>query len=196
MTATRAAGVLAAVSGALLVVALLLPWWGVPGDLIDPPAGAAGPLDFMAMGFDDPWAAEERWDGYEWFDFWDAVWLAAGVVGFAFGIGLLVVPRVPLPITVAVGALAFVAVVLIAIVLAVPPDYMDEGAEQAAEAAEAAGKEPRGEPDDFGLSLPFSREYGGFLALAAALGVTAAAALALVAGMRPTARTTGRSPRA
>jgi hypothetical protein len=44
------AGVIAATSGALLVVSLLLTWWGVPPWFIDPSEDLPAELEFVAEG--------------------------------------------------------------------------------------------------------------------------------------------------
>jgi hypothetical protein len=80
---------------------------------------------------------------------------------------VLALQRVSAAVAAAAGALAVVAAVLIAATLISPPDYGDLG--------------PEGVPNPFSVDLPLGREAGGFVALAAALGIVVGAAAAFVA---------------
>jgi hypothetical protein len=157
------------VSGALLVVALWADWWGLPSAFDDPadlPSAAAFAARQATRSGQD-FAA----DAFRFFGFRDILWLTAGVVGFAFGLIVLTIPRVPTLAGAAVGFLALAAAILVAVTLISPPDYAEVG--------------PEGAPRfNFGVELPLSRSAGGFVALAAALGVAIGAGLALMAGER------------
>ena len=81
-------GVIAVVSGALLVISLLLSWWGLPEDLLDPPADAPGAVKVMAEAYADSGQTVAA-DGFEFFELRDLVWLVTGIVAFLFGLAVL-----------------------------------------------------------------------------------------------------------
>lgn len=157
------AGVVAATAGALLVVALLLPWWGNPPVLLDPPVGAPEEIAFAAEAFEQNGTELEE-DAFRFFGIKDLVWLLTGLVGFGFGLVLLVRRASTPGAGVAVAGLALASTALIAMVIASPPDYYEIGAAE-------AGVELRGD-----FEAPFGREPGPFVALAASLALALAAA--------------------
>jgi hypothetical protein len=161
----RAAGLLLLVSGALLVVALLLDWWGFPS-AFDNPADLPRAAEFSAVQYMT--GQELDADAFELFDFRDILWLAAGVAGFALGWIVLTVPRVPTVVTAAVGFLAVAALILIALTLISPPDFADF----------------LGGDVNLGVDLPLSRDAGGFVAFVAACGVVIGAGLVFIGGER------------
>lgn len=162
----------ATVSGALLVVALLLDWWGLPS-AFDEPANLPSAAAFSAEAF--RMSGEEfAVDAFEWFEFRDILWLVTGVAGFACGLIVLTAPRARAVPAAVAALLALAATILISLTLISPPDFADLGPKD-------GGKE-----FDFGVDLPLSREPGGFIALAAALGIGIGAVLALTARRTPT----------
>ncbi|MQA74487.1 MAG: hypothetical protein GEU88_09145 [Solirubrobacterales bacterium] len=169
MDRQKVAGVLGTVCGALIVIALLLNWWGYPAAFDHPedlPRAAAFSAEQAASSGREP-----HLDAFEFFKVRDLVWLAAGVVGFAFGLIALTRARIATLVTAAVGALALVAALLIALTLISPPDYADPGPESV-------------KPFDFGVDLPLSAQPGAFVALAAAWGLVISVGVALVEGER------------
>jgi hypothetical protein len=162
------AGVVMTTSSALLIVALLLEWWGPPAELLGryPGAGLSDELrlSIEALGF-------RTGDAFEYFAWWDRLWLLSGITGFFVGLLLLldVGPRRPLAaVTVLLGA---TSALLIGRALIDPPDAAEIG-------AAALAQDP---PE---AAMPLGREPGGFVALGAALGMTAGALLALWGGAR------------
>ena len=160
---TKTAGVLLTVSGALLVIALLLDWWGYP-PAFDHPEDLPDEVAFLAESVRDS-AQDVKHDGFAAFEVRDLLWLVAGIAGFAFGLVVLTASRIPPFATAVVGALAIAAAVLLAITLIAPPDYVDLATDS-------------DRTLDLGVDLPLNREAGGFVALAAAFGMAGGAALA------------------
>jgi hypothetical protein len=161
------AGVVAATAGALLVVSLLLPWWGVPPVFLDPPSDASEEIKFAAEGFEGNGTGLEQ-DAFRFFGIKDLLWLFTGVAGFGFGLFLLTRTAVsPAPGAVIAG-LSVVSLVLVAAVIVSPPDYF-----------EIARAEYGGGLDDADPEAPLGREPGAFVALAALLALGASAASTL-----------------
>ena len=176
------AGVIAATAGALLVVALLLTWWGYPPVLTDPPSDLPGELDFTAEAVREQ-AEREKFgiarftpDGFEFFDVRDVVWLVTGISGFALGLSALAGSRLTALLAPASAGLALASVVLIVVTLISPPDYLEFNNESI--------REGGGRPFEIDYEVPLGRELGGWVALVAALGVGAASVLALRASRR------------
>jgi hypothetical protein len=169
MSAARTGGVIMAVSGALLVAALLLDWWEFPSAFENPddlPRAAA----FVAEAVTESGQPLDA-DAFEFFEFRDLAWLVIGVCGSAVGLALTAGARIPLQIRELVLVLVIGATLTIAATLIWPPDYAD------------SGPEPR-EPFDFGVDLPLGVDLGGLVALAAALGLTAGATVGVRSGQR------------
>jgi len=107
-----------------------------------------------------------RSHAFEFFEFRDVLWLVAGVLTFAFGLFVLVTGLSPRPIAALLATIALAAALLVALALIAPPDYADLVPEEARL--------------DFGVDLPLDPEFSPFLALVAALGCIAGAAIAVV----------------
>jgi hypothetical protein len=161
----RIAGVLATVSGALLVVSLFISWWGLPDTLTNPPPNLPDEIAFMAgaaaEGDASSLSALELYSGR------DLLWLAAGTGAFAFGIVLLLQLEVARLVRIAIGVVALVSLVLIVLELASPPDLLQLSVERGAE------------PLDIDFELPFTRELGIWIAAVGAAGSSVAAAVSL-----------------
>jgi hypothetical protein len=160
----RTAGVIAIVCGVVLVVALLLDWWGLPS-AFEHPEDLPNPARFIA----DAAARSGRdtdADAFTVFHGRDVIWLVVGIAGLAWGLLVLNGVRVPR----AAAVLLFVAgagsAISILVILLVPPDYADLG----------PGVQP---PVDLGVDLPLDSKVGGYIGLAAAIGLTAGAGLGL-----------------
>lgn len=162
MTRVQTAGVLAVSAGAVLVISLLLGWWSLPGDLVDPPADAPSEIEMISEGYKDGPGIVR--DGFEFFDFRDVVWLITGIAAFIFGLATLVGKPAARPLGFAVAGLALVSIVLLAITLISPPDFFEI-------------IEDRGASYGIDYDLPLTREIGPWVALAASLGVLASAVL-------------------
>lgn len=160
------AGVVAATAGALLVVSLLLPWWGIPPVFLDPPAGAPEEITFAATAFETNGAELEE-DGFRYFAAKDLLWLSTGLAGFVFGLLLLIRRSVGWVPGAAVAGLSVISVVLLAAVIASPPDYFEL-------ARDELGGQVRGDAAE--AVAPMGREPGAFVALVATLALGASAA--------------------
>jgi hypothetical protein len=145
-------------SGALLVISLLLDWWGVPGGLIDPPADAPKEIQFMADAYRQAGPVPAH-DGFEFYDFRDVVWLVTGIAAFGFGLATLLELRGARALGLIAGVLGLLSAVTIAAALIWPPDLLELGAEQT------------GQPQRLDYDLPLSHKIGGWLALISSLGV-------------------------
>jgi hypothetical protein len=179
-----AAGAIAATAGALLVVALLVTWWGYPPVLTDPPSDLPAELDMLSATLQEeaqlesePAALRVGADAFGLYDVRDIVWLITGIAGFALGLGVLAGWRPTAVLAPVTAGLALVSIILIAQALISPPDYLEVQNEFF---GESAGRLPF----EIDYDVPFGRELGGWVALAAALGVGAGALLALRAERR------------
>lgn len=97
------------------MIALLLPRWSTPPLLLDPPADAPDEITFIAETFEASEGIVE--DAYTFFSIEDLVWLATGILGFTFGLALLVSNRAPRPAAGIVAGLALISAAVIS-----PPD--------------------------------------------------------------------------
>ena len=170
----KAAGAIATTAGALLVVALLLNWWGLPPRLVDPPADAPEEISFMADAYEghrpdlaDSVQPSIEVDGFRFYEGRDLIWLVTGIASFAFGLALLLAPRVSPAITAAVAVAGAVSLALVALELISPPDFL--------QMLGGGG----GDPIKLDYDLPVGREFGPWLALIASAGVLAGGLLAL-----------------
>ena len=163
----KAAGAIATTAGALLVVALLLNWWGLPPRLVDPPADAPEEISFMADAYADSVQPSIEVDGFRFYEGRDLIWLVTGIASFAFGLALLLAPRVSPAITAAVAVAGAVSLALVALELISPPDFL--------QMLGGGG----GDPMKLDYDLPVGREFGPWLALIASAGVLAGGLLAL-----------------
>jgi len=159
----RAAGVVLAVSGALLVVALFFDWWGQP-PAFENPEDLPDDVGFLAASLRD--VPDQTENAFEFFEARDLLWLATGILGFAVGLVILTVARVPLAVPAAVMVIALVTGGVLAWTLINPLDYAD--------LAPAGAR-----PIDFGVDLPLGRDVGGYVALAAAVGIFVGSLLAV-----------------
>jgi hypothetical protein len=161
----RIAGLTATLSGAVLVIALFLPWWGMPDALLDPPANLPDEIAILASavaeGDSVTLGALELYSGR------DLLWLATGAGAFAFGITLLLQMEVARLVRLAIGLAALASAVLIAFELASPPDLLELELDRGANELGL----------DFGL--PLTREIGIWLALVGAAGAFAGSAVSL-----------------
>ena len=80
---------------------------------------------------------------------------------------MLTMARVPLVIPAIVAVLALVGGIVLVMTLAVPPDYADLGPASL-------------RPVDLGVDLPLARDVGGYVALAAVVGILAGSTAAIV----------------
>lgn len=174
-----AAGAIAATAGAMLVVALLLTWWGYPPVLTDPPSDLPGDLDLLSESLQEqaqvegePGALRVGADAFGLYDVRDIVWLITGIAGFALGLSALAGSRLTAVLAPVTAGLALVSIVLIAQALISPPDYLEIQNEFF---GEAGGRRPF----EIDYDVPFGRELGGWVALVGAIGVGAGAVLAL-----------------
>ncbi|MDX6582375.1 MAG: hypothetical protein QOI10_1559 [Solirubrobacterales bacterium] len=165
LSKAQLAGVIAVTSGAVLVISLMLDWWGLPDDLLHPPANAPKEIQFMAEAYADSGQVIAH-DGFEFFEVRDVIWLITGIVAFVFGLALLLSLPAARVLGVAVGALGLVSLILVAMALISPPDFLK------------INEERGGSPLGLDFDLPLSRKVGGWLALAASLSITASAVLA------------------
>lgn len=163
--AAGAAGLV--VAGALLVVSLLLDWWGVPPVLLDPPPNAPEEIALPAESIS---ASAESWhleDAFGFYEVRDILWLATGIGCFAMGLVVLLRGSLSRWLLAGAGIAAMASLVLIALSLISPPDYLEE----TRELIEDAGGEA---PPAVAFEAPFGREAGPWVALAAAGGLVAA----------------------
>jgi hypothetical protein len=172
------AGIIAATCGALLVVSLLLIWWGPPPRFIDPPDDLPAELELVAEGAQEdaslPAETVKRYnrDAFAYFELRDSIWLVTGIAGFALGLAALAGWRFTRPLAVGTAVLALISAILIVLALISPPDYIGitndffEG---------LGGKGPF----EIEYDAPFGREGGGWIGLAATLGVGLGAGLVL-----------------
>lgn len=163
----KVAGVLITTAGAVLVIALLLPWWGTPPVFSDPPADASEEIRFAADSFEQSGIEIEE-DAFRFYELKDLLWLATGIAGFALGLTLIAGGAVRRYLLAALAGLGILSAVLIAGAILAPLDYFEVSSAE-------AGIEPvvSGE-------APFSLDPGIFVALAAAIALVGATALAAV----------------
>ncbi len=172
------AGVIAATAGALLVVSLLLTWWGPPPVFIDPPSDLPAELELIAEDAREheslPSEATNPYyrDAFAYFQIRDAIWLVTGIGGFALGLSALAGSRMTRPLALVTAVLAIMSAALIAATLISPPDYIEVANNIYQEISDA-------QPWEIDYDLPFRRQLGGFIGLAAALGVGLGAGLVL-----------------
>ena len=164
-------GVLATCSGAVLIVALLLTWWDYPSAFEHPadlPKAAQSTAEVIAANG----GQTVQPNAFDFFAIRDVVFLATGLIGFGFGLCLLVFDRLATAAKMAVGVVCLVALGLLIATLLSPPDY--------AEVGPAGGK-----PFDFGVSLPLHPEVGLFVALGSVVGLLAGVGLSIAEPGRP-----------
>lgn len=157
-----AGAALAVVSGGLLVLSLFLDWWSYPPAFDDPAALPDALRPVAEAVSSDPQA--RQFDAFRFFSYRDVLWLGAGILGFAFGLLALAVRRAFTLLALLALLLALAAFGFVADSLVSPPDYGDLA------------------PGNFAVELPFGREIGLYVALAASLGVAVGSALVLAAG--------------
>lgn len=155
---------IAAVCGALLVVGLMLDWWGYPS-AFDHPEDLPGGAGFVAEGVTES-GQDRDVDAFRFFDGRDLLWLAIGIAGFAWGLLVLTEVRVPRLATAALAVVTSAGAAWLLLTLVSPPDFADLG--------------PGDQPGfDFGVDLPLNPQVGVYVALAASLGLIAAIGLGL-----------------
>lgn len=167
MNRQRWAGAAAVASGALLVIALLLDWWGYPTLFADPTALPSA-ARFAAEQIDANGRALEA-DGFALFESRDILWLATGIAAFAVGLQSLLTQRIAVVLSACLGILALSSVTLVTATLIWPPDFADL----------APTSTP---PLNFSVDLPLHPEAGIFVALIASFGILASAAVLLFGG--------------
>ena len=157
MDRRKLGGVVATCFGALLIVALLLPWWDYPS-AFEHPADLPKSAQFTAETIAADGGQSVEPDAFDFFAIRDIALLATGLIGFGFGLCLLVFDHLAMAARMAVGAICLVALALLIATLAAPPDFAELG--------------PSGQkPFDFGVSLPLHPEVGVFVALGSVVGL-------------------------
>jgi uncharacterized membrane protein YqjE len=112
---------IAAISGAALVIIMFLEWWGVPDTV------SAGGVEVDVGAFAESVGADTSVNAWQGADFMDIIWFVTALAAIGLGVMAATATRVDLPVAVSaiVAGLGILSLLLVIIRLIDPPYELD-----------------------------------------------------------------------